>query len=141
MAELIFSMAPNKLDTILLIDDDDVANFIYSRIIANSAIANNIKTYQSAQAALNYLKECEEGNFSPPEIIFLDINMPVMSGWDFLEKYDSFSNLIKENTRIYMLSSSVYQEDLDKAKSYAEVEDYIIKPLTKEKLMEIRKSI
>lgn len=132
-------MAKKKLDNIMLIDDDEIANFIYTKIIANAHVTDNIQSFQSASEALEYIKGCENGNI-PPDIIFLDINMPVMSGWDFLEEYKQIASDVKGKTSIYMLSSSVYKEDLEKARSYKEVEDYIIKPLTSEKLIEIAKS-
>ncbi|MGK7390648.1 MAG: response regulator [Candidatus Cyclobacteriaceae bacterium M2_1C_046] len=132
-------MHSNKLDSILLIDDDEIANFIYTKIIANTNISNNVKSLQSASEALEYLKNCYSDDKNPPEIIFLDINMPLMSGWDFLDHYQKLPEDIKSKTSIFMLSSSVYQEDLEKANSYKEVEDYITKPLTQDKLLEIKK--
>lgn len=134
-------MVDKKLEKILIIDDDEVANFIYRKVIQNSDITHEIGTFQSAMDALNYIQQCAQGKAKTPEIIFLDINMPVMSGWDFLNAYKEVASDLKNQIKVYMLSSSVYQEDIEKAKAFEEVNDYIIKPLTKEKLIEIRASI
>lgn len=131
-------MPSRNIKSILLIDDDEIANFIYCKIITNANITTNIKTFQSGIEALKYLKECSSDGNNPPDIIFLDINMPLMSGWDFLDHYRKIPDKIKNKINIFILSSSVYQEDLEKAKNHKEVEDYIIKPLTNEKLIEIK---
>ena len=131
-------MSGEKLDKVVLIDDDEVANFIYGKVIANAEISQDITTFQSASDGLDYINRCIEGKEKLPQIIFLDINMPVMNGWDFLNEYKKVPTHIRNQINIFMLSSSLYQEDIDKAKSFKEVNDYITKPLTKEKLLEIQ---
>lgn len=121
-----------KLNNILIIDDDDVSNFIYKRVIETTKAASQITTFIRAREALEYLEETAETSPEDfPDIIFLDINMPVMNGWQFLEKYqDKFDGNIKKRPVLCMLSSSVYQEDITKAYTYPDVKEYISKPLT-----------
>ena len=122
----------NKVNNILIIDDDDVSNFIYKKVIESTNSAENITTFERAKEALEYLKDIA-GNTpeSFPDIIFLDINMPVMNGWQFLEHYqEQFGESLEKRPILCMLSSSVYQEDIAKAYTYPDVKEYISKPLT-----------
>lgn len=121
-----------KVKSILIIDDDDVSNFIYKRVIETTRTADKITTFIRAREALEYLKETADSAPEDfPDIIFLDINMPVMNGWQFLEKYEnSFQSKLKKRPVLCMLSSSVYQEDISKAYTYTDVKEYISKPLT-----------
>lgn len=131
-------MNNKKLDNVLLIDDDEVANFIYEKIIDKSGITNNVEAKTSGKDALAYLDKRIDDGHPLPNVIFLDINMPIMSGWEFLREYEKLTFNKEEKCAIYMLSSSVYKEDLEKAKSYDIVEDYVTKPLTEETLIKIR---
>lgn len=121
-----------KVKSILIIDDDDVSNFIYKRVIETTRTADKITTFIRAREALEYLEETADSAPEDfPDIIFLDINMPVMNGWQFLEKYEnSFQSKLKKRPVLCMLSSSVYQEDISKAYTYTDVKEYISKPLT-----------
>ncbi|GAA0893459.1 response regulator [Fulvivirga kasyanovii] len=121
-----------KVKSILIIDDDDVSNFIYKRVIETTRTADKITTFIRAREALEYLEKTADSSPEDfPDIIFLDINMPVMNGWQFLEKYEtSFQSKLKKRPVLCMLSSSVYQEDISKAYTYTDVKEYISKPLT-----------
>lgn len=129
-----------KLVDVLILDDDDVSNFIYKKIIESSGIASNIITFQKGRLALEYLidKTRSEKNF--PDMIFIDINMPVMNGWDFLDEYkQKVAPEVGKFVFISMLSSSVYKEDIQKAQSYEVVNEYISKPLTQESVSKLIK--
>lgn len=130
-----------KLANILVIDDDDISNFIYTRVIAASGIVENIKSCMGGQEALNYLKDVSENNPEQfPSMIFLDINMPVMNGWDFLERYNKIvPKTLQESSILCILSSSVYKDDIDKANTYAQVKEYVPKPLTTDSLKSLFK--
>lgn len=127
-----------KLVDVLILDDDDVSNFIYKKIIESSGIANEIVTFQKGRLALEYLIERINVKEGFPDMIFIDINMPVMNGWDFLDEYkEKVAPKVDKFVFISMLSSSVYKEDIQKAQSYEVVNEYISKPLTQESVAEL----
>lgn len=122
-----------KLVDVVILDDDDVSNFIYKKIIESSGISNSIITFQKGRQALEYLEEKAKAKEGFPDMIFIDINMPVMNGWDFLSEYEQkIASHVDKFVLISMLSSSVYKEDIQKAQSYEVVNEYISKPLTQE---------
>ncbi|MFT5725214.1 MAG: response regulator of citrate/malate metabolism [Bacteroidia bacterium] len=118
---------------IYLIDDDEIQNLINTRVISIVSDAIEVKAFTSAEIALSNLQDKSE---ALPQLIFLDINMPKMNGWDFLEKYQKESNKVK----VYMLSSSINNKDIQNSETYNIVNGFICKPLVVEKLAEILKS-
>ena len=126
-----------KLNCILLIDDDGTANFINCRIVKKLEISDRIEMVMNGEKALNFIQYYADTNDGEcPELIFLDLNMPVLDGFEFLEYFyrKAFSN--KEKIKIYILTTSSYQRDMDIIKKYPNLQ-YIIKPLTEEKLIEV----
>lgn len=120
-------------DLIILIDDDPINNLINKRLISKLAICNDIVEFSEAEKALEYLKNTDgAGN-----LILLDINMPVMNGWDFLTCYADLKDRIEES--IIMLSSSIDHQDRQKSRTFNFVQDFIEKPLTREKLARVLK--
>jgi CheY-like chemotaxis protein len=115
---------------ILLIDDSDVDNFISKRLLTQRDISEDITTVYSAQDALNYLDELQKNFQSFPEIILLDLNMPGMDGFEFMELFSSYPFDIIKSVRIFILSSSSNPKDIHKAKRIRYVKDYFIKPFT-----------
>lgn len=114
----------------LLVDDDAVINMINTRIIQLSKLAVNIKSVTGGREALVELTKlagADQNEF--PEIIFLDINMPDMDGWEFLNEFIKFPAHILEKCKVVMLTSSIDLFDIKKARTYSIVSDYIIKPL------------
>ncbi len=127
-----------KAKEVLIIDDDEINNFVCSKIINQAGFAEKVQTSLGAREALDLLEsKVNDLNDDLPDLILLDINMPIMSGWDFLEYYKPLLANSNKNTILMMLSSSVYEEDVSKANAYKEVSGYIAKPLRKEKLEEI----
>lgn len=114
---------------IFLIDDDEIQNLINTKVI--SIVKNDIKvqSFTSAENALN----CLMSEQKKPFLIFLDINMPKMNGWDFLDAYMEKGGSIP----IYMLSSSINNKDVDRAKGYSIVKDFICKPLIIDNLRDL----
>ena len=121
-----------KFNKILLIDDNDVDNYIHKQILTKCNICTSIVTMSSAIDALEYLIELKAKPDEVPEIIFLDIRMPGMDGFEFLDQYQKFPDSLKNRSRISMLTSSQDQEDVAKAKKYPGVQLFLNKPLSKE---------
>jgi CheY-like chemotaxis protein len=121
---------------ILLVDDDQLNNLINTRIITKFS-DYTVDSFTSGKAGLMYLHDCEPELF--PEIIFLDINMPVMDGWDFLEEFQKFPETLTQNCSIIMLTSSIDITDIEKSKRFKSVRDFMSKPLTLESLRLVTK--
>jgi CheY-like chemotaxis protein len=120
------------LKRVLAIDDDEDYNFLTEVVFEDSGIECDLTFATEASLILEDLKEAKQ----QPQLILLDINMPIMTGWEFLDQYHNLG-LSSEETKIVMISSSIYKEDKNKAKEYPAVVDYIDKPLTVEKLQEL----
>lgn len=113
-----------------LIDDDDVINMINTKIIKIGKLAEKVTAFTDAKEALAYLKDLWVTNPADfPDIIFLDINMPDMDGWDFLAHFKNFPEGALAKCKVVMLTSSIDIFDIKKARLYTQVVDYIIKPL------------
>ena len=123
----------------MLVDDDQNDNFFHEREIKKINPAITVIEKRTGLDGLEYLKLNKENKEVVPDLIFLDINMPILDGWDFLEKYNQFDKELQDLVVIIMLSTSGYPEDIARAMSYSCVSDYIIKPLTKEKLESINR--
>lgn len=128
----------SNFTTVLLVEDDPITIMVCDRIIKMSAFANNVISCENGQTAIEYLNDVKSTNKAIPEVIFLDINMPVMNGWDFLEEFENIKNAFNPLPRIFILSSTVDPEDYKKAKTFNSVEDFISKPLSKEFLEKIK---
>lgn len=127
-----------KIKNIFLIDDDPIVNIISKKIIEKAEFAEKIEIYTSAGNALEELdKKFSTNKKELPEVVFLDINMPGKNGWDFLDEFERMCDEIKKNCKVYMLTSSIDPSDVKKSQSYETVKDFIVKPLTKEKLSKL----
>ena len=126
-----------KLKNVLLIDDSESDNFYHQRKIKKMGISDNIHTCFSGQEALNYLKSELEGTHPQPTLIFLDINMPGMNGWEFLEEYEKLELAQKGEVVLTMLSNSIDDRDQEKAENYNTVRGYYSKPLSEDGLESI----
>lgn len=118
-----------KYQTVLLIDDNEIDNFINERIIATSYFSKNIIVKKSAPDALEYLKSLENDK-DIPEIIFLDLNMPVMDGFGFLEEFAKLDEGVKRKSKVIVLSSSISPDDINRASTNPFVYKYLNKPLS-----------
>ena len=121
-----------KLENILLIDDSESDNFYHKRKLTKLGISDNIHVTYGGQEALDFLKEKVNGKFQKPILIFLDINMPGMNGWEFLEEYHKLEEVQKARVVLSMLSNSVDSQDKDRALSFTGVSEYISKPLSED---------
>ena len=123
-----------KLNCILLVDDNSEDNRFHQIIIRKMDIVNRIDTVINGLEALAYLKS---GHQDPPELIFLDINMPKMNGWEFLEQYKHLDAKKKARVVIMILTTSANPDDVKKAKEIEDVTGFETKPLTEEMMMGI----
>jgi CheY-like chemotaxis protein len=123
----------SKKVEILIIDDDQVNNFVLRNIILRAYPDARIVTQPEGMSALDYLAERQKNKEDLPGIVLLDINMPVMSGFEFLDRFHKqFEN---PNCFIYMVSSSISKSDQQKANSYGSVQGYITKPLVNQNIV------
>ncbi|MGX7668897.1 response regulator [Flavobacterium pedocola] len=122
----------------IVIDDDPINNLLCSKNIKKSVEDANVITFTEGQTGLNYII----ANFSEPNtgntILFLDINMPTMTGWEFMEEFEKVGSAIKDQVFIYILSSSISQVDRQKAIGHPDIVDYLEKPLLLDILRNLR---
>lgn len=126
-----------KVSIVLLIDDSEFDNLFHERVIRKSDLVENVIIKTSGTEALEYLKENHRLNRACPDIIFLDINMPGMNGWEFIEKYQQLEEQSKSKVVLVMLTTSDNPRDINKAQEYPAISDYKIKPLSKPILEEV----
>jgi CheY-like chemotaxis protein len=122
---------------ILIIDDDEINNFIAAKLINKIPPKAIVNTCLNGQDGIDFVKSKLDKQDEMPDIIFLDINMPVMNGWEFLEEYEKIKSQIQKSICINMLSSSVYNDDITKAESFDTVQKFISKPLTVDKIQSL----
>lgn len=120
-----------KFNSVLLIDDDHTNNFIAEKLIRRLGLSENVQLTTNVEQALFFLNTCEKF----PEIIFLDLHMPKMDGYDFLEAFKSLDRDTK-NIHVVILSSSEDKRDLDKVQNFG-IKYYISKPLKEQNLLKI----
>ena len=122
---------------VLLIDDSEIDNYINKAIISKSKLITEVEVKTSGLKALNYLKELKGNLEEFPDVIFLDIRMPEMDGFEFIEHYKNLSKETKDKCRVFMLSSSINPKDLERSESYVEIEKHLAKPLAHHSLEEL----
>lgn len=122
---------------VLLVDDDEVYLFAAGKTIEATGLADSVDVRNNGQEAIDYLINLMAKGIELPDVIFIDINMPVMDGWEFLEKYRELMGERASDIKIYILSSSVDKNDIQRSKQFDCVAEYIIKPVYKGKFTEI----
>ena len=123
-----------NLNCIMLVDDNPDDNYFHERAINQANLTTFVIKKSTAQEGLHHLK-LKEGNTCPhPDLIFLDINMPGMNGWEFLKEYNQLDKSVQSKAVIIMLTTSENAEDIERAHGCS-VSDFITKPLTKEKMI------
>lgn len=131
----------DKIDLVMLVDDNDTDNFINKRIIELTNFASNIEIKNSGKSALEYLEQNKNDDDKLPNLIFLDINMPIVDGFVFLYEFENFPKNVKEKCKVVILSSSDNKRDIDKIVNNNYVIKFITKPLTEEELERVKKML
>ena len=133
---------PDAKHIVFLIDDDNIYQYTARVILESTGLAKQIQSFYNGNDAINYFADPK--NFDSenlPDVIFLDINMPIMDGWEFLEEYKQFQGQLPKPIAIYMVSSSVNSSDMQKSRSYNAVSDYLVKPVSRSKYQELMESL
>lgn len=120
---------------VLLIDDDESVNFLHEYMLKKSGEFDPILSLNKASKALELLAQTDIDD--QPDLIFLDINMPGMDGWEFLAEFESLESANKEKTNVVMITSSVNPDDKQKSLRYSDVKSFITKPLNQRILKQI----
>ncbi|WP_304200190.1 response regulator [Flavobacterium alvei] len=127
-----------KKKIIWVIDDDIIYQTIINKLIQKMEVFSNYSSFMNGKdAIISLTNKLEEDSNNLPDIILLDINMPVMDGWEFIEEIKKIKSKIKKHIQIYIVSSSIAIEDKDKSKTYAEIMGYIPKPISVNDLISI----
>lgn len=126
------------IDLVMLVDDNDTDNFISKRIIEITKFAKRVEVKNSGKSALDYLSENQDNIDDLPNLIFLDINMPIVDGFVFLYEFEKFNDVIKDKCKVIILSSSDNKRDIDKIVNNNHVIKFVTKPLTETALEEVK---
>jgi len=126
-----------KFKSVLLVDDDPTINFVHKLFLTEWEVTDQIYTAANGQEALDFLEQSDDFGQEPPSMILLDINMPVMNGFEFLEAYESLPESKKASVIMAMLTTSLHEKDREKASQFISLDSYMSKPLEKEQLMKV----
>lgn len=132
----------NQLEAVMLVDDNEIDNIINQKMIESCGKAKVVYTHTSAKSALEFLKSLEKlpeaiRLTAVPEVLFLDINMPIMDGFQFLAEFETFSEKIKKRCKVVLLTTSMNPNDQQAANENPHVSKYFHKPLTEEMIMDL----
>jgi two-component system, chemotaxis family, chemotaxis protein CheY len=127
----------NRQPIVALVDDDKIFRFTASKNIAAAKLTHSILEFENGDEALKFLMTNAANADTLPDYIFLDINMPYVDGWMFLEDYAGLKEKLTKPISIFMVSSSIDPRDIHRAKSISDVKEYIIKPVSREKFIEL----
>jgi len=120
---------------VFLIDDDEVFVFLTKKVIERSGVDVELTVFSNGQEAMEHIKGIAGDESKLPDVILLDLNMPVMDGWDFLSTYQEVE--VAKSIALYIVTSSISPYEVERAKHIKEVKEFIVKPIAKEKFIEI----
>lgn len=129
----------NANDKICIIDDDEIYIFLMKKSFAAMGVSNEVLSFLNGADALEELIKLKNDHEELPSIILLDINMPIMDGWEFLNEFRKLSQDISKKISVYIVSSSIASEDIEKSKTFPEIVDYLTKPVELDTLISIIK--
>ena len=124
-----------KVDIACIIDDDPIFIYGTKRVMEMANFANSIMVYNNGEEAITKLRPIMLSKDAIPDVILLDLNMPIMDGWQFLDEFIKIPTL--KEVIIYIVTSSVDPEDIERAKSYEDVDNYLVKPIKADQLLRI----
>lgn len=119
-----------KIESTCIIDDDDIIIYGVKRIMKEIDFCDDILVFNNGQDAIDAFLNITAQGKKLPSVIFLDLNMPIMNGWEFLDDFMKIPNHNRENVIVYIISSSVDPRDIERVKHYDMVHNYILKPIT-----------
>lgn len=122
---------------VLLIDDDDIYRYIARKVLESTGCVEDIHICSSGAEALDCLKENRNNSDALPDIILLDLNMPVMNGWEFLDVFDDLKPTLLKNIQVFIVTSSMDETDREYSSLYTCVSGFITKPFVREKILQI----
>lgn len=127
-----------KFNDVFVVDDDKIFHFIIKKLLVHNNINVIPKFFENGLQAIEGIKTKLNKGENPPDLILLDINMPILDGWQFLEEFKAIKDKLSKEIIIYIVSSSDDSTDKNKAKNYqSEVKNYYLKPMTADDLKEI----
>lgn len=127
-----------KFNNVFVIDDDKVFHFIIKKLLASNNINVEPRFFENGLQAIEGIKINLQKEEAPPDLILLDINMPILDGWEFLEEFKILKNRLQKEITIYIISSSDNIVDRNRAKDFKdEIKDYFLKPITVDGLKSI----
>ncbi|WP_448702587.1 response regulator [Mucilaginibacter sp. AW1-3] len=125
-----------NIKTVCVIDDDKIYVYGIKKLISIKQLSHNLIEFPNGKEAIDFL--ADPGNQAAlPDIIFLDINMPVMDGWDFMDNFVKIKPHLGKKITVYMVSSSINDDDINRAKNISDITDYVVKPVSPNKLIEL----
>ena len=125
------------MGTICIIDDDEIYKLIFRKKLQMSGLELNLLEFKNGEDAMNYFTFVATQTAKFPQIVFLDINMPVSDGWDFLQKFAALKSIYLHSTAIYIVSAAQNVNDYMRAKSITEISGYFVKPISDAHMKEI----
>ena len=138
--EITLSVQEMNSSTRFIVIDDDPLNNTICRLTIKKALGEvDVVTFTDPKEGLDYIgnEYAKDNGFVVTAVLFLDINMPIMNGWEFLEKYENLEHTVKNRIKVYILSSSVDERDIEKANSNKNIVNYLPKPIKKEMIINI----
>ncbi len=131
----------NKIHNVTIVDDDKLFAFITKKAIESTNLVEQIRIFGNGLEAITFLMDSINNHEPLPDIILLDLNMPIMDGWQFLEEFIVLPPRLNKKILVYVVSSSIAEQDIERAKALSSVSDFIVKPVSKDKILHVLKNL